>query len=128
MSVYEGQVCELCDEPGMPYDSEEDYPFCAVHAMAMATDASIDNFTIDAEHWQYAIEQEVRCGESLGSDPDCMSCHEPGIDRHNARWSSRRRSTVTMCTRHAVRRYISASLVKRGPWVREMRGSMGIKD
>jgi hypothetical protein len=127
VSVYEGMTCELCDEVGMPYNSEEDYPFCPVHAMAMATDASIDNFTIDADHWQYAIEQEVRAGESVGADPLCMSCHEPGIDRHNwpTRWS--RRSTVSMCTHHAVSRFISAALVRREPWVRELRGSMGVK-
>lgn len=118
--IREGRICELCDEVGLPYDSEEGYAFCPVHAMAMKTDASIDNFTINIEGWVSSVQMAVHAGETIYAHPLCSSCHASGIPRHNNRWAASRRATVTLCTHHAVSQILSQRLLDKDSWLRQI--------
>jgi hypothetical protein len=104
--IIETGTCELCDDPTIvPFDSDDDFAFCPMHAMALHTDASMDSFTIDIAELEHSNRRELRRG-LVTQHTRCQYCgNDDAIPRHDLGWWHFAK-VVNLCTRCAVSQWM----------------------
>jgi hypothetical protein len=123
-TLIEGDDCELCDEPAIPYDDCDDYGFCAEHAMQMWTAVALPDYIIDAEHEQRCESAKTRRGLVIDND-ECAAgwCLNRGTPRLKRLLSSPDMLVYvsTLCPEHAMAMLGNhQELLTVGAWMSEL--------
>lgn len=103
--IVENAVCELCDEPAIPYDADMDYPFCPSHAIQMVTGVGMDDMEISAEGQlmiiQYRIERQLLTVSDRCAFTGCEDRNVLIMLKHLYAFPVLS-LTAAMCARHAI--------------------------